>query len=66
MSYIEKCVLLTGGLEVSFSIQTDKFHSSTGHLYAVALFQSFEHVHNLPINKTRQNGYHLIQNTFTA
>ena len=40
--------------------------TSTGHLYPVASVRSFEHVQNLPTDKTGQNGHHLTRNAFTA
>ena len=47
-------------------ILTHKKRSSTENLYPVASVRSFEHVQNLPTDKTGQNGYYLTWNAFTA
>ena len=47
-------------------ILTHKKRASTEHLYPVVSVRSFEHVENLPTDKTGQNGYNLTRNAFTA
>ena len=47
-------------------ILTHKKRSSTAHLYPVVSVRSFEHVQNLPTDKTGQNGYYLTRNALTA
>ena len=46
--------------------QTAYKRTSNGHHYPVASVRSFEHVQNLPTDKTGQNGHHLTRNAFTA